>query len=91
MPGGEDPLSLGASAAQPIVSLDEAMRQHIQRALAATKGRIEGPFGAAALLDINPHTLRARMRRLGIDWAAYRPGRSKGLDERHREPSNPCP
>lgn len=91
MPSGEGPLPLGAPAAPPIVSLDEAMRQHIQRALAATKGRIEGPFGAAALLDINPHTLRARMRKLGIDWAAYRPSRSKGLNERRREPNNPCP
>jgi hypothetical protein len=24
------------------------------------------------LLDINPHTLRARMRKLGIRWSAYR-------------------
>ena len=26
----------------------------------------------AAMLGINPHTLRARMKKLGIDWAAYR-------------------
>jgi len=62
-------------ASQEIAPLDEAMRQHIQRALAATKGRIEGPQGAAALLKINPHTLRARMRKLGIDWARFRPQR----------------
>jgi hypothetical protein len=23
-------------------------------------------------LGINPHTLRARMRKLGVDWAAFR-------------------
>jgi hydrogenase-4 transcriptional activator len=56
----------------PLPSLDEAMVQHINEALAATYGRIEGPFGAAARLKINPHTLRARMRKLGIDWQKYR-------------------
>ena len=44
---------------QTIVSLDAAMRVHIERALAAAGGRIEGPRGAAKLLQINPHTLRA--------------------------------
>ena len=35
-------------------------------------GRIEGPRGAAQLLDINPHSLRARMRKLRIDWRNFR-------------------
>lgn len=56
-----------------IVPLNEAMKQHIERALQATAGRIEGRRGTAALLGINPHTLRARMRKLKIDWAKYRP------------------
>ena len=56
-----------------VVTLDEAMRDHIERALRATGGRIEGPRGAAALLKINPHTLRARMRKLRIDWGTFRP------------------
>jgi transcriptional regulator with GAF, ATPase, and Fis domain len=29
-------------------------------------GRIEGAGGAAELLDMNPSTLRAKMRKLGI-------------------------
>jgi hydrogenase-4 transcriptional activator len=53
-------------------SLDSAMRRHIEEALSATRGRIEGGQGAARLLGINPHTLRARMRKLGIDWQRYR-------------------
>ena len=63
-----------ASCHDPVtpVTLDEAMRQHIQRVLASSRGKIEGRGGAAALLDINPHTLRARMRKLGIDWKVYR-------------------
>jgi transcriptional regulator with GAF, ATPase, and Fis domain len=55
-----------------IIPLAAAMRQHIERALAATRGRIEGRRGAAALLQINPHTLRARMRKLGIDATRFR-------------------
>jgi hydrogenase-4 transcriptional activator len=49
-----------------ILALDDAIRQHIQRALEVTNGRIEGPHGAAKILQINPHTLRARMKKLGV-------------------------
>lgn len=59
-------------ASTVVVSLAAAMRQHIERALVATRGRVEGRRGAAALLEINPHTLRARMRKLGIDAARFR-------------------
>jgi transcriptional regulator with GAF, ATPase, and Fis domain len=55
-----------------VARLDAAMVRHIEAALARTGGRIEGPRGAAALLGINPHTLRARMRKLGIAWARFR-------------------
>ncbi len=55
-----------------IAPLDEALRQHIALALQATQGRIEGPSGAAKLLQINPHTLRAKMRKLNLDWSRYR-------------------
>ena len=50
------------------------MTRHIEAALAPTRGRIEGPFGAARALGVNPHTLRARMRKLGIDWRRFRTG-----------------
>jgi transcriptional regulator with GAF, ATPase, and Fis domain len=53
-------------------TLDAAMKSHIQAALRVTHGRIEGRHGAARLLAINPHTLRARMRKLKIDWSNYR-------------------
>jgi transcriptional regulator with GAF, ATPase, and Fis domain len=55
-----------------IAPLNEAMRAHIEMTLRATRGRVEGARGAARLLQINPHTLRARMRKLAIDWAAFR-------------------
>ncbi len=59
-------------AGQAFPSLDRAMARHIELALERTGGRIEGPRGAAVLLDINPHTLRARMRKLGVDWSRHR-------------------
>jgi transcriptional regulator with GAF, ATPase, and Fis domain len=67
--------TLGLSDDSPhtrLLTLDEAMKAHIQRALIATRGRIEGRTGAAAILGINPHTLRARMRKLGLEWTRFR-------------------
>jgi len=69
---GPTPASPTAPPDGKVVSLDEAMRDHILRALRATHGRVEGVHGAARLLKINPHTLRARMRKLRIDWAKFR-------------------
>lgn len=60
-----------AESVQP-TSLDEAVRRHILATLRAARGKIEGPSGAAEMLAINPHTLRARMRKLGIDWSVFR-------------------
>lgn len=57
---------------QALCSLDEAMKRHIEFALIQCNGKVEGKHGAAKLLKINPHTLRARMRKLGIQWSAFR-------------------
>jgi transcriptional regulator with GAF, ATPase, and Fis domain len=65
-----------APVTAPLLPLDAAMKQHIEAALAVTSGRIEGPYGAARLLRINPHTLRGRMRKLNIDRGKFRSGRS---------------
>ena len=64
-----------------IEPLDVAIRRHIERALAACHGRVDGRYGAARLLEINPQTLRARMRKLGIDWATYRAGAADSDEE----------
>lgn len=64
-------IRLGGSRPR-IATLDDAMRDHIESALRLSRGRIEGPRGAARLLAINPHTLRARMRKLKIDWSVFR-------------------
>jgi formate hydrogenlyase transcriptional activator len=47
-------------------SLEATERNHIESVLASTGWKIEGPKGAAAILKMNPSTLRSRMRRLGI-------------------------
>jgi transcriptional regulator with GAF, ATPase, and Fis domain len=65
-------LSRVASPTDGVGPLDVAIKQHIESALAVTKGRVEGPHGAARLLKVNPHTLRARMRKLGIEWGRFR-------------------
>jgi transcriptional regulator with GAF, ATPase, and Fis domain len=46
--------------------LEEVERQHIVATLEHTRWRIEGPEGAARLLDMHPSTLRSRMHKLGI-------------------------
>jgi len=50
----------------PLKTLREQERDHILAALHRTSGRVSGTQGAAALLDINPKTLEARMKKLGI-------------------------
>jgi transcriptional regulator with GAF, ATPase, and Fis domain len=62
----------GAVSSGVIEPLDIVIRRHIEAALGETHGRVEGPYGAARLLRINPHTLRARMRKLKIDWRGFR-------------------
>ncbi len=61
-----------ADTTEPLAPLGIAMARHIEAALTRTGGRVEGPSGAAALLEINPHTLRARMRKLGVAWQGFR-------------------
>ena len=65
------PIDAGRSAST-IEPLEVVMRRHIEAALRVTYGRVEGPHGAARLLEINPHTLRARMRKLKIDRRRFR-------------------
>ena len=47
-------------------ALAELERDHILQALERTQWRIEGKNGAAAVLGLNPSTLRGRMRKDGI-------------------------
>jgi transcriptional regulator with GAF, ATPase, and Fis domain len=72
------PTGTAAVAGTGIEPLDTVIRRHIEAALQETGGRIEGQRGAARLLRVNPHTLRARMRKLRIDWKRFRTGSPDG-------------
>ena len=50
------------------LNLDEVTRHHIQSVLDMTHGKVQGKEGAAALLGVNPSTLRNRMRKLKIPF-----------------------
>jgi len=52
------------------LTLEQAERHHIVSVLKQTEWRIEGSRGAARLLNLNPSTLRSRMKKLGIRRSA---------------------
>jgi PAS domain S-box-containing protein len=58
--------SIGEQAAQDAKGLAELERDRILQVLRQTNWRIEGKNGAAAVLGLNPSTLRGRMRKEGI-------------------------
>jgi formate hydrogenlyase transcriptional activator len=65
----EEFVSTGASSA-PADSpdaLESVERAHIVQVLRQTHGVIEGPRGAAKVLNLHPNTLRSRMKKLGIE------------------------
>ncbi len=51
-----------------VYGLDQAISRHIMQALEATGGRVGGEKGAAKLLNMNPSTLRTKMRKLDIPF-----------------------
>jgi transcriptional regulator with GAF, ATPase, and Fis domain len=71
LPQSEDekmPFSAFSGHDNKILNLNEAMSFHIKYALKLAKGKVEGAHGAAELLGINPQTLRARMKKLGVPY-----------------------
>jgi formate hydrogenlyase transcriptional activator len=48
-------------------SLEQVERNHILAALNRSGGVIDGPKGAARILNLHPNTLRSKMNKLGID------------------------
>jgi formate hydrogenlyase transcriptional activator len=54
------------------LTLAEVERHHILEVLQQTRGVIEGPKGAARILNLHPNTLRSRIKRLGIKQTDYK-------------------
>jgi len=68
--GTADSSAQKAEAANPALSalatLEEVERNHILAVLQQTGGVVEGPKGAAKILNLHPNTLRHRIEKLGI-------------------------
>jgi transcriptional regulator with GAF, ATPase, and Fis domain len=60
------------AAAVLLPTFDDQARAMIEAALRKCLGRVDGPFGAALQLGLNPQTLRSRMKKLGIDARRFR-------------------
>lgn len=69
-----EPAIAAEDAPATLETLDKVVAQHLSRALISTRGRIDGPHGAARLLGLNSSTLRAKLRKYGIDTGQYRNG-----------------
>ena len=57
---------------KPLLTLDEVERNHILAALQHAGGVVDGPKGAARILNLHPNTLRHRMDKLGIKGSRHR-------------------
>jgi transcriptional regulator with GAF, ATPase, and Fis domain len=60
----EKVIDLKGFSSKKIKEMDES--EKILEALHKSHGRIEGPFGAAKILDMNPSTLRSHIKKLNV-------------------------
>jgi formate hydrogenlyase transcriptional activator len=61
----------GPGTSPSVESLEEIERSHICRVLEKSGWVVEGRRGAAKSLDLNPNTLRSKMKKLGIRRPAH--------------------
>jgi transcriptional regulator with GAF, ATPase, and Fis domain len=69
------------SEKKEFLHLNTVISRHIITALTIAEGKVEGDGGAADLLDINPRTLRNRMRKLGIPFGRGAMARYQSVKE----------
>jgi formate hydrogenlyase transcriptional activator len=65
------PAAADGKQAASLESLETLERNHIVAALKQTAGVIDGPKGAARILNLHPNTLRSRMKKLGIQKSGH--------------------
>ncbi|HSB61022.1 MAG TPA: sigma 54-interacting transcriptional regulator, partial [Vicinamibacteria bacterium] len=70
---GGDLIPAGPTGDDASPTLEDMERRHIAGVLRRTRGVIEGPRGAAAILGLHPNTLRSRMKKLGVERAPESP------------------
>ncbi|MFB6265375.1 MAG: sigma 54-interacting transcriptional regulator [Bradymonadaceae bacterium] len=71
-PGSHEEAGAVEEDADGVGTLDEAVRDHLIKALRSTGGQVAGDGGAADLLDVHPSTLRSKLKRHDLDPADYR-------------------
>src|SRR6185503_19574723 len=60
------PAGTSVTTVAPSGTLEDVERSHIVATLVKTGWVVEGPRGAAVLLNMHPNTLRSRIKKLGI-------------------------
>jgi transcriptional regulator with GAF, ATPase, and Fis domain len=65
------PLAAREEPPSEAVSLEDVERAHIVTVLERTHWRIDGPQGAARILNLNPSTLRSRLKKLRIQRGSH--------------------
>jgi len=71
-PASEPEVVAAKTSPTRLARLESVEREHITKIMEWTNWRIEGAKGAAALLGVNPGTLRSRMKKLGIQRPSWR-------------------
>jgi len=66
------PAALRESPRRPMEWLANQEKEAIESALAESKGKVAGPFGAAAKLGLHPNTLESKIKSLGISKNRFR-------------------
>jgi transcriptional regulator with GAF, ATPase, and Fis domain len=64
---GRVPIDVNIARAAADRLLAQTEKERILEVLKQTNWRIEGPNGAAAILKLNPSTLRGRIKKLGVE------------------------
>jgi formate hydrogenlyase transcriptional activator len=77
-----DGTSTSEVAASSPNTLENVERSHIVQVLQETRGVIEGPRGAARILNLHPNTLRSRMKKLGIERPVQQSNPSAPIGDR---------
>ena len=72
----------GQGPGPKLMSLRDVERRHITEILEHTGWVIEGPDGAAVILDLHPNTLRSRMNRLGLRRPEPTPAKARAMETR---------
>jgi formate hydrogenlyase transcriptional activator len=70
--GAPENLQADLNSPDELLTLDEVERNHIFVALQHSGGVVDGPKGAARILNLHPNTLRHRMVKLGIKGSRHR-------------------